>query len=138
MAVQRRRRAYWRFVDGALSVSASMWVAIALNQCSICGEWPALGFLSGLAANPTGVIIVATALLFPVAVILYGGITMFFAARETVERWAAAKDAKARAQGRKEGRKEVVALLEEHNVPLPPELLHKLNGDEDSGDQSRG
>ena len=50
---------------------------------------------------------------------------MFFAARETVERWAAAKDAKARAQGRKE----VVALLEEHNVPLPPELLRKLNGD---------
>ena len=58
---------------------------------------------------------------------------MFFAARETVERWAAAKDAKARAQGRregrKEGRKEVVALLEEHNVPLPPEVLRKLNGD---------
>ena len=72
---------------------------------------------------------------------------MFFAARETVERWAAAKDAKARAQGRKEGReegkkegkkegrKEVVALLAEHNVPLPPELLLKLNGNEDA-DQS--
>ncbi len=88
-----------------------------------------LGFLSRLADNPTGVIIVATALLFPVAVVLYGGITMFFAARETVERWAAAKDAKARDQGRMEGRKEVVALLEEHNVPLPPELLRKLNGD---------
>ena len=54
---------------------------------------------------------------------------MFFAARETVERWAADKDAKARAQGRKEGRKEVVALLKEHNVPLPPEFLRKLNGD---------
>ena len=59
-------------------------------------------------------------------------VAMFFAARETVERWAAAKDAKARAQGRmegrKEGRKEVVALLEEHNVQLPPEVLRKLNG----------
>ena len=110
-----------------------MWVAIALNQCSTCVEWPALGFLSGLAANPTGVIIVATALLFPVAVVLYGGITMFFAARETVERWAAAKDAKAEArgreQGREQGRKEIVALLKEHNVPLPPEVLRKLNGD---------
>lgn len=106
-----------------------MWVAIALNQCAICVGWPALGFLSGLAADPTGVIIVATALLFPIAVVLYGGITMFFAARETVERWAAAKDAKARAQGRKEGRMEIVALLEEHNVPLPPEVLRKLNGD---------
>ena len=87
-----------------------------------------MGFLSGLADNPTGVIIVATALLFPVAVVLYGGITMFFAARETVERWAAAKDAKARAQGREQGRKEIVALLKEHNVPLPPEVLRKLNG----------
>ena len=105
-----------------------MWVAIALNQCSTCVGWPVLGFLSRLADNPTGVIIVATALLFPVAVVLYGGITMFFAARETVERWAAAKDAKARAQGRMEGRKEVVALLEEHNVQLPPEVLRKLNG----------
>ena len=59
---------------------------------------------------------------------------MFFAARETVERWAAAKDAKARDQGRKE----VVALLKEHNVPLPPELLRKLNGNNDSDDRSRG
>ena len=58
---------------------------------------------------------------------------MFFAARETVERWAAAKDAKAEArgreQGREQGRKEIVALLKEHNVPLPPEVLRKLNGD---------
>ena len=29
---------------------------------------------------------------------------MFFAAKETVERWAAAKDAKAEARGREEGR----------------------------------
>ena len=74
---------------------------------------------------------------------------MFFAARETVERWAAGKDAKAEARGREQGRKEgreegreqgrkegreearkqVVALLEEHNVQLPPEVLRKLNGD---------
>ena len=112
-----------------------MWGAIALSQCSTCVGWPALGFLSGLAANPTGVIIVATALLFPTTALLYGGITMFFAAKETVERWAAAKDAKAEARGRKEGREEgrmeIVALLEEHNVQLPPELLRKLNGKED-------
>ena len=64
---------------------------------------------------------------------------MFFAAKETVERWAAAKDAKAEARGREEGRKQgreearkqVIALLEEHNVQLPPELLRRLNGDED-------
>ena len=97
-------------------------------------EWPALGFLSGLATDPTGVIIVATALLFPIAVVLYGGITMFFAARETVERWAAAKDAKAEARGREQ----VIALLKEHNVQLPPEVLRRLNGNQDSDDQSRG
>ena len=72
---------------------------------------------------------------------------MFFAAKETIERWAAAKDAKAEARGRQEGReegreegrkqgreearKQVIALLEEHNVQLPPELLRRLNGDED-------
>ena len=76
---------------------------------------------------------------------------MFFAAKETVERWAAAKDAKAEARGREEGReagrkegrekgrkqgreearKQVIALLEEHNVQLSPELLRSLNGDED-------
>ena len=31
---------------------------------------------------------------------------MFFAARETVERWAAGKDAKAEARGREQGRKQ--------------------------------
>ena len=91
-----------------------------------------MGFLSVLAANPTGVIIVATALLFPTTALLYGGITMFFAARETVERWAAAKDAKAEArgreEGREEGRREIVALLEELNVQLPPEVLRRVNG----------
>ena len=62
---------------------------------------------------------------------------MFFAARGTVERWAAAKDTKAEARGREQGRKQgreecrkqIVALLEEHNVQLPPEILRKLNGD---------
>jgi hypothetical protein len=57
---------------------------------------------------------------------------MFFAAKETVERWAAAKDAKAEARGREEGRKqgwrEIAALLEERNVQLPPEILRRVNG----------
>ena len=132
-----RRWLDWRFFDGAVSISASTWLAIALSQCSSCGSWPLLGLLSRLAAaNETGIIVVATALLFPTAAALYGGMIMFFAAKETVERWAAAKDAKAMAKGREEGREEgraagraeIVALLEEHNVPLPPEVLSKLNG----------
>lgn len=78
---------------------------------------------------------------------------MFFAAKDTVERWSQAKDRKAIAkglakgmaqgieqgleqgreqgleQGREQGREEVVALLKEHDVQLPPEVLSKLNGD---------
>ena len=100
-----------------------------------------LGFLSRLATNETGIIMVATALLFPTAALLYGVLLMFFAAKDTVERWSRAKDAKAKAKGLEEGRKEgieagraeIVALLKEHNVQLPPEVLDKLNGAGDSG-----
>ena len=125
-----------------------MWLAIALGQCSTCTGWTLLGFLSRLADSETGIIVVATALLFPTAVSLYGGILMFLSAKDTVERWSRAKDEKAMAKGREEGRKagreegrkagreegrrEIAALLKEHNVELPPEVLHRLNGDADS------
>ena len=131
------RRSYWRFFDGAVSISASMWFAIGLSQCSACTWWPLLGFLSRMAASETGIIIVATALLFPTAALLYGGIAMFFAAKDTIERWSRAKDekvmAKGRAEGRAAGRAEIVALLKEHDVQLPQEVLSKLNGVGDSG-----
>lgn len=95
-----------------------------------------LGFLSRVATNETGIIIVATALLFPTAALLYGGMLMFFAAKDTVERWSRARDERARAkvleEGREAGRAEIVALLKEHNVQLPPEVLSKLNGAGDS------
>lgn len=57
---------------------------------------------------------------------------MFFAAKDTVERWARAKDERAIAkgleQGRKEERERIAALLKEHDVRLPPEILSQLNG----------
>ncbi|MDE2683675.1 MAG: hypothetical protein OXI54_05945 [Chloroflexota bacterium] len=118
-----------------------MWFAIGLNQCSTCVGWPLLGFLNRLATNETGIIIVATALLFPTAALMFGGVFMFFAAKDAAERWARARDEKARAkaleEGRKEGRAagraEIVALLKEHDVQMPPEVLSKLNGAGDSG-----
>ena len=99
-----------------------------------------VGVLSRLADNGTGVIIVATALLFLVAVVLYGGSVMILAAYNTYRGWVEAREekraaeAKAReealaVEARAEGRKEIVALLEEYNVPLPPEVLRKLNCD---------
>lgn len=65
---------------------------------------------------------------------------MFFAAKEAAERRSRAKDEKARAEGMEKGRKEggeearreIAVLLKEHNVELPPDVLHRLNGDRDS------
>ena len=146
-----RRWLDWRFFDGAVSISASTWLAIALSECHTCAGWPLLGLLSRLAAaNETGIIVVATALLFPTAAALFGGVFMFFAAKDAAERWSRAREEKAmaksrekgRAEGREEGleegwvagRAEIVALLKEHDVPeLPPEVLSKLNGAGDSG-----
>ena len=104
-----------------------------------------LSFLSRLAAdNETGIIIVATALLFPTAALMFGGMFMFFAAKEAAESWSRARNEKALAKamdkgrtegreaGRTAGRAEIVALLKEHNVELPPEVLNKLNGAGDS------
>ena len=149
-------RPHWPFFDGAVSISVSMWCAIALHECSPCSWWPALGLLSGLAANETGVIIVGTALLFPTATVLYGGSLVILAAIDTYSKWTQAREAKAKAreekaiargreegreagreegreagreEGREEGRNEIVALLQEHDVQLPQEVLSKLNGD---------
>ena len=113
-----------------------MWVAIALNQCSGCAGWPVLGFLHELAAHPTGVIIVATALLFPTTALLYGGITVIFAAKDTVDRWSKARSAKDRAegfeQGREQERQRIANLMKEYGVQLPPEIARRLNGDGDA------
>ena len=144
MTNRDQRRWHWRFFEGTVSVSGSTWLAIALGQCSTCDGWPLVGFLGRLATNETGIIVVATALLFPTAALMYGGVLLFWSAKDTVERWSQAKDAKAMAKGREQGlaqgleagrkeeRQEIVALLKEHDVPLPPEVLNRLNGDGDS------
>lgn len=130
-------RAVWRFLDGSVSVSLSMWLAIAITQCAFCSEWPAIGFLSRLATDGTGIIIVATALLFPTTAALYGGAVMILAAKETVERWSRSKDEKAMAKGREEGLKEgreeerqrIIALLKERGVEIPSEIANNLSGE---------
>ena len=131
------QRTYWRFFEGATSVSGSMWVAIALNQCNICSGWPLFGFLSALAATPTGVIIVATALLFPTTALLYGSSLMILAAIDTYEKLTKARVEKAEAKAREEGlaegreveRQRIAKLLEQHGIPLPPEVVEGLNAD---------
>ena len=92
-------RYWWRFFDGSASVSVGMLVAVAFRYCGFCDDIPILGFINGLTRDDDGVIIVATLLLFPTTAALYGGLKMFFAAKEAVEK-------KARERGRREGRQE--------------------------------
>ena len=76
---------------------------------------------------------------------------MFFAAKEAAENWSRARNEKAMARGREEGRKEgikqgierglergrkdererIAVLLEESGVTLPPEVLRRLDGEDE-------
>ena len=111
----------WRFVDGALAISVSMLLAALLRDCLSCGGWPVLGYLHGLASRDDGVIIVGTMLLFPTTAIIYGGIKVFFAAREAVRR-------ESREKGRQEERERIRKELAKQGVAISPELAKILNG----------
>ena len=127
----------WRFVDGALSISVSMLLAALLRDCLSCGGWPVLGYLHGLAARDDGVIIVGTMLLFPTTAAIYGGIKVFFAAREAVRREAREKGRQEGRQegireglqeGRQEERERIRKELAKQGVAVSPELAKILNG----------
>ena len=121
----------WRFVDGALSISVSMLLAALLRDCLSCGGWPILGYLHGLAARDDGVIIVGTMLLFPTTAAIYGGIKVFFAAREAVRREAREKGRREGLQeGRQEERERIRKELAKQGVTISPELAKILNGDD--------
>ena len=128
----------WRFVDGALAISISMLLAALLRDCLSCGGWPVLGYLHGLAARDDGVIIVGTMLLFPTTATIYGGIKVFFAAREAVRREAREKGRQEGRQegireglqeGRQEERERIRKELAKQGVAVSPELAKILNGD---------
>ncbi|MDE2785234.1 MAG: hypothetical protein OXL37_01080 [Chloroflexota bacterium] len=117
-------RSIWRFFDGAVSISISMLVAVLVNDCALCGQLPALGWLKGLTEREDGIIIVATLLLFPTTAALYGGFKVFFAAKEAVEKRARAKGkAEGKAEGRKEERERIRRELAAQGMPLTPEQV---------------
>ena len=93
------RSPVWGFVDGAISVSGSMLLSVLVNACDSCGGIWLIGLLKGLSDKDAGLIVVATLLLFPTAVVTYGGLKMWFAAKEAVEK-------KAMEQGREQGREQ--------------------------------
>ena len=123
-------RPTWRFFDGAVSISVSMLLAVLLSDCGSCGGLPLLGYLKLLTERDDGIIIVATLLLFPASIALYGGMTVFFAARETAKAWAEKREMKRREEGRREGRREererIQRELEARGVPLTPEQVKVL------------
>ena len=124
-------RPTWRFFDGAVSISVSMLLAVLLTECRACDRAPLLGYLKMLTERDDGVIITATLLLFPTSLTLYGGLIVFFAAKEFVEKRAMAQG---RLEGRREGRREererIQRALEARGVPLTPEQA-KILADDD-------
>ena len=142
-----RNGSLWRFFDGTASVSMSMLLAILLSQCAFCVGVPLLDRLIALTQRDDGIIMTATLLLFPTAMVLYGGSKMFFAAKEAVER-------KARERGRQEGidqgrqegidqgrqegveaeRQRIIAILERNGITLSEEIAESVERD---GEQDR-
>ena len=119
-------RPTWRFFDGAVSISISMLVAVLLAGCAGCDGLPLMGHLTSLTERDDGIIIVATLLLFPTSMAFYGGMIVFFAARETVKAWAERREMKQREQGRQAERERIQRELSQRGLPLTPEQLEIL------------
>lgn len=152
----RRSGLIWGIVDGSVSISLSMLLAVTLNHCPSCGGWWGVGFLSDLTRQDSGLIAVATLLLFPCAVIVFGGIKMFFllkqeyderrrARRQEMREWFAedAKEAltvafeKGQEHGRKAERDRISDSVEELGVQLPPEIDRIISGESEPEFQLR-
>ena len=121
-------RPTWRFFDGAVSISISMLLAVLLSDCNGCHDLPLLNYLTSLTARDNETIIVGTLLLFPTSMAFYGGMIVFFAAKEFVEKRAMKRG---RQEGRREGRQAERERIErefaQRGVPLTPEQLRILN-----------
>ena len=72
-----------------------------------------------------------TLLLFPVALTLYGGYLMFFAAKDTVEWWSERRRHRAYERVRKQERRRIKQELERLGTPLTPEQAAILDGKQD-------
>ncbi len=125
----------WAFVEGSISVTASILTADAIARCEHCSGWPAIGFFKKLTEQEDGVIIAGMALLFPTALVFYlGGKMVFSAYYEYKRRWEAYQEQRFEErfeEGRKAERARVKRELEEQGVTLPPEAERILFGDTD-------
>ena len=138
---EERRGPVWGFADGSLSVSGSMLLAVLINYCQSCNGIWLLGFLKELTDKSAGLIVVATLLLFPTAVVVYGGVHLFFAAKEAFERKQRKLREAAQEAGFQEGRQEgqraerkrigqAVEALTQRGEPITQEEIARiLEGD---------
>ena len=116
------------FADGSLSVSGSMLLAVLINYCQSCNGIWLIGFLKELTDKSAGLIVVATLLLLPTAVLVYGGIRMFFAAKEAFERKQRKLREAAREEARQEERERIGQALDREGITITPELARILEG----------
>ena len=115
----------WFFLDGAAAFSLSMLVSLIIQSNQIFAEIWGVHFVKELTHQNDGLMASTILLLFPSTAALYGGIQMFFAAKEAVERRARARDERMR----EEGRLQILNLLEKRGVDLPPDVVEEyLNG----------
>ena len=119
----------WFFLDGSASISFSMLLALLL-YAGWCDGLPVLGWLAEVTRRDNGVIIVASLLLFTCTLVLYGVLTMFFAAKETAERRARRRTLRDINLGINRGRRQeqdrIVKLLAKHGVAVSPELARDM------------
>ena len=128
----------WRLFDGSIALSISMVLAALLKIWEDAVNWSVLGLLHQMTQWEDGVIIVATILLFPTALALYGGFAMIFAAKQAVDNWAYQRAQKKLEEGvvkgRKQERERIRKVLRERREPITmDELSSILDGEGERG-----
>ena len=129
-------RAPWRMFDGSVSVSVSMSLAALIKVWDGAADQPVIGLLHEMTRWDDGVIIVATLLLFPTSITLYGVFAMIFAAKEAVEKRARNRGRlegieEGRTKGHQEERERISKVLAELGMALTPEQARAVAGEPD-------
>ena len=122
-------RASWAFVEGSISVSASILIAYAISRCGGCAGLPVISFFKALTSQDNGVIITGMALLFPTAITFYVGVKMVFAAYREYQRWRDNALQEALERGREAERKRIKRELKKQGISPPPEIERILSGE---------
>ena len=136
------RSSLWTFIDGAASLSLSMLVCLIIQSNQIFAEIWGIHFVKELTHQNDGLMAATILLLLPVAGMLYGGIKMFFAAREAVRRKSRERDERMREEGREQGlergreegreqgsertRARILNVLERRGIELPSDVKDEI------------